>query len=83
MQCASQQLGEGFASHLVSSPANFQAKLGEHLSLAGLDWTPCNASSSSRLIGCRRGQAKQNGEPDKLCWLARRATTEGRRFAHG
>jgi len=45
MQCASQQLGEGFASHLVSSPANFQAKLGEHLSLAGLDWTPCNASA--------------------------------------
>ena len=47
------------------------------------DWTPCKASSSPRSIGCRRGQARQIGEPDKLCWLARRATTEGRRFAHG
>ena len=46
-------------------------------------WTPCKASSSPRLIGCRRGQARQIGEPDKLCWLARRATTKVRRFALG
>ena len=46
-------------------------------------WTPYKASSSPRLTGCGRVQARQIGEPDKLCWLARRATTKARRFAHG
>jgi short subunit dehydrogenase-like uncharacterized protein len=50
-------------------------------SFLGLD--PIQSLLRSQVGRLPEGQARQIGEPDKLCWWARRATTKGRRFAHG
>jgi hypothetical protein len=51
-------------------------------SFLGLD--PIQSLLKSQVnIGCRKRLARQIGEPDRLCLLARRSRTEARTFAHG